>query len=56
MKQEERDGLKRLIEYAKLEAEEQQEDFAAYLLGMAARSLCPQGENADGETRLNGMQ
>ncbi len=41
MKQEEREVLKRLIEYAKREAKEQREDFAAYLLDMAAQSLIP---------------
>jgi hypothetical protein len=39
MKQNEREALKRLIEYAKLEAEQQREDFAAYLLELARRSL-----------------
>jgi hypothetical protein len=35
----EREALKRLIEYARLEAESQRESFAAYLLALASRAL-----------------
>lgn len=39
MKTTEREALKRLIEYARLEAETQRESFAAYLLALATRAL-----------------
>lgn len=39
MKPTEREALKRLIEYARLEAESQRESFAAYLLALASRAL-----------------
>ena len=39
MKTTEREALKRLIEYARLEAESQRESFAAYLLALATRAL-----------------
>lgn len=39
MKPTEREALKRLIEYARLEAEVQRESFAAYLLALATRAL-----------------
>jgi hypothetical protein len=34
-----KEALKRLIEYARLEAETQRESFAAYLLALATRAL-----------------
>jgi len=39
VKQSEQAALKRLIDYARLEAESQRESFTAYLLELAARSL-----------------
>ena len=56
MKQKERDGLKRLIEYAKLEAKEQREEFAAYLLDLAVRSLVVPEQQAGGDARFTSMQ
>jgi hypothetical protein len=41
VKANEREALKRLIEYARLEAEEQRESFAAYLLALACRAIEP---------------
>ena len=53
MKREEREVLKRLIEYAKLEAKDQQEDFAAYLLDLAARSLVPPEQQGGASPHLS---
>ncbi len=41
VKANEREALMRLIEYARLEAEEQRESFAAYLLALACRAIEP---------------
>lgn len=39
MKTTDKEALRRLIEYARLEAETQRESFAAYLLALATRAL-----------------
>jgi hypothetical protein len=53
----EKEALKRLIEYARAEAEEQHESFAAYLLALANRALDnPLGAAADLEPTLGRIQ
>ncbi len=55
MKDKDREALKRLIEYARLEAEAQRESFAAYLLALATRAIeNPMGSEA--EHALNRVQ
>lgn len=48
VKQSEREALRRLIEYARSEAEEQRESFTAYLLELAMQSLNPREESRAG--------
>ncbi|MEJ0011564.1 MAG: hypothetical protein WDM94_02855 [Bauldia sp.] len=57
MKTTEREALKRLIEYARLEAETQHESFAAYLLALATRALDnPMHAESGAEQSLGRMQ
>jgi hypothetical protein len=51
----EREALKRLIEYARLEAEAQRESFAAYLLALATRAI-ENPTHGEAERGLNRMQ
>lgn len=46
MTKQEREGLKRLIEFASREAAAEGLDFTAYLLGLATTSLEPGGQFA----------
>jgi hypothetical protein len=55
VKHSEKEALRRLIEYARLEAEEQRESFTAYLLELAMQSLSPRGEVRVGQ-HLSRMQ
>jgi hypothetical protein len=57
VKSSEREALKRLIEYARAEAEEQRESFAAYLLTLATRALeNPLGSGVELEPTLSRIQ
>jgi hypothetical protein len=55
VKQSDREALRRVIEYARSEAEEQRESFTAYLLELAMQSLTPRGEARVGQD-LSRMQ
>jgi hypothetical protein len=57
VKRTEKEALKRLIEYARVEAEEQRESFTAYLLTLATRTLdSPLGTIPEIEPTLSRMQ
>jgi hypothetical protein len=57
VKPSEREALKRMIEFARLRAEEQGESFTAYLLTLATRTLDnPMAVAAEIEPSLSRMQ